>query len=55
VANKIEEQTTRWMLNAADIMIKAIILNNSYAARVALTNIRETIDSYIEPLEKEDA
>ena len=46
----IEKQTVSWMLTAANNMIKAVILDDEFAARVALTNIKDTIDSYIEPL-----
>ena len=46
----IEKQTVSWMLTAANNMIKAVILDDQFAARVALTNIKDTIDSYIEPL-----
>jgi len=50
----IEQQTKDWMLLAASNLCRAVVLDDVKAARIALENISNTIESFLWELIKED-
>lgn len=50
----IEQQTKNWMLLAASNLCRAVVLDDVSAARVALQNINDTIDSFLWEMIKQD-
>lgn len=50
----IEQQTKDWMLLAASNLCRAVVLDDVKAARIALENINNTIESFLWELIRQD-